>query len=116
MGCGSNQRGEAAHGFFNTPKISRVYEAKTERQEIPGFNWLIAKNKPNFFFALTRDKQTQKTQKHKNTKTAPQKHKNTKKTPFFFALTREKKAFKKASALTREKKSCAWLIADEQNT
>ena len=64
-----------------------------DRAGIPGFAWLIAKNKPKKKFALTREKQ--KTKNKKSTKTPPQKHKNTKKhtqkTPnLFFSRLRAK--------------------------
>ena len=85
------------------------------REEIPGFAWLIAKNKPQKNFALTREKQQKTT---KSTKTPPQKQKNTKKntkkTPFFFLRLRaKKKAEKKVFLRLRAKKSFPWLIADE---
>ena len=72
--------------------------ARTAREEIPGFAWLTAKNNPNIFYALTREKHTKKTQ---STKTPPkntkQKHQNV-----FSRFARKIKA-KKAFALTREK-------------
>ena len=59
--------------IYDRPRRARADAARKRREEIPGFAWLTAKNKPKSFFALTREKQKQK---NKSTKTPP---KNTKK-------------------------------------
>ena len=75
----------------------REQNASHNRERIPGFAWLSAKNKPNDFFRANARKTTkqkkQKAQKHppKSTKTP----KNTKKTPIFFSRLRAEKKRKK---------------------
>ena len=79
----------------------RERHGKARREEIPGFAWLRAKNKPNFFPRGKREKQ----KKNKKQKKTP---KNTQKIPkkyprIFFALTREIKAEKKLPRLRAKK-------------